>query len=104
MGPRLVGDATGSSGGSYLIETRIAKEPPAFLAGGGATGALIRAHDWSASSLGSPEGWAPALKTLVGVMLMAGQPMFLVWGPQRTLLYNDGYADILARKHPVAFG
>lgn len=87
-----------------MIETRIANDPPAFLAGGGVTGALIRAHDWSTSPLGSPEGWAPALKTLVGVMLMAGQPMFLVWGPLRTLLYNDGYAEILARKHPLALG
>jgi PAS domain S-box-containing protein len=86
------------------METRIAKEPPVFLAGGGATGALIRAHDWSASSLGSPEGWASALKTLVGVMLMAGQPMFLAWGQKRTLIYNDGYADLLALKHPSALG
>ena len=100
----MVADATGSSGGSDLIEKRITNEPPAFLAEGGATGALIRAHDWSASPLGSPEGWAPALKTLVGVMLMAGQPMFLAWGPRRTLLYNDGYADVLALKHPSALG
>ena len=27
-----------------------------FLSGGGETGALMRAHDWSASPLGSPEG------------------------------------------------
>ena len=87
-----------------MIDTRAANEPPAFLAGGGATGALIRAHDWSASPLGPPEGWAPALKTLVGVMLMAGQPMFLAWGPKRTLLYNDRYADVLALKHPSALG
>lgn len=94
----------GAVGGSDLIETRIANEPPAFLAGGGPTGALIRAHDWSVSPLGSPEGWAPALKTLVGVMLRAGQAMFLAWGPRRTLLYNDGYADVLALKHPSALG
>ena len=100
----MVGDASGSSWGSYLIETRIANEQPAFLAGGGATGALIRAHDWSASPVGSPESWAPALKTLVGVMLMADQPMFLAWGAERTLLYNDGYADVLALKHPSALG
>lgn len=30
--------------------------------------------------------------------------MFIVWGPERTLLYNDAYADILASKHPAAMG
>jgi PAS domain S-box-containing protein len=30
--------------------------------------------------------------------------MFIVWGPQRTLIYNDAYAQILAEKHPVALG
>ena len=30
-----------------------------------------------------------------GVMLSANQPMFAVWGPERSLLYNDGYAEIL---------
>ena len=28
--------------------------------------------------------------------------MFVVWGPERTLLYNDPYAEILAGKNPAA--
>lgn len=47
---------------------------------------------------------ATAAKTLVGVLLTANQPMFIAWGPRRTLLYNDGYAEILAGKHPSALG
>jgi PAS domain S-box-containing protein len=75
-----------------------------FLSGGGGMGALIRAHDWRATPLGSPEGWPFGLKTLVGVMLGSNQPMFIAWGSDRTLLYNDAYSEILARKHPVALG
>ncbi|RAK51093.1 hybrid sensor histidine kinase/response regulator [Phenylobacterium deserti] len=30
--------------------------------------------------------------------------MFIAWGEDRTLLYNEGYAEILAAKHPAALG
>jgi PAS domain S-box-containing protein len=75
-----------------------------FLAGGGEMGARMRAHNWLASPLGSPEHWAQPLKTLAGVMLASNQPMFIAWGPQRTTLYNDSYAEILGLKHPDALG
>lgn len=75
---------------------------PDFLSGGGAVGALMRAMDWSKSSLGVPSTWPAALKTLVGVMLGSNQPMFVVWGLERTLLYNDAYIQIIASKHPKA--
>lgn len=67
-------------------------------------GALMRAYDWSASALGAPDGWPQPLKTLAGVMLAANQPMFVAWGADRTLLYNDAYSEILGNKHPSALG
>ena len=76
----------------------------AFLAGGGETGALTRAHDWGATPLGPPQGWPQPLRTLVAVMLASRQPMFVAWGPARVLLYNDGYAPMLGRRHPAALG
>jgi PAS domain S-box-containing protein len=75
-----------------------------FMADGGQLGALIRAHDWVATPLGPAVRWPQSLKTLVSVMLGAQQPMFIVWGPGHRLLYNDGYAEILAGKHPAALG
>ena len=74
------------------------------LAGGGEAGALLRALDWTANPLGDPSAWSTALGTLVGVMLGSSHPMFVAWGPERTLLYNDAYAEILASKHPSAMG
>ena len=78
------------------------QDHPGFLAGGGATGALIRAHDWAATPLGPPSTWPHPLQTLVGVMLGAEQPMFVAWGPQRVLLFNDAYSPLLGRKQPHA--
>ena len=75
-----------------------------FLQGGGDAGTLMRARDWSSLPLGSPECWPVALRTLIGVMLGSSQPMFVIWGTQRTLLYNDAYGEILADKHPAAMG
>ena len=75
-----------------------------FLADGGAMGARIRAHDWSISPLRDPSTWSQTLRTLVGVMLGSVQPMFIAWGHERTLLYNDGYALILADRHPAGLG
>lgn len=75
-----------------------------FLAGGGEMGALIRAKDWPTTSLGAPAGWPQPLKTLVGLLLAADQPMFVGWGADHILLYNDRYAHMLANRHPTALG
>jgi PAS domain S-box-containing protein len=61
----------------------------------------IRAMDWAATSLGHVSQWPQALITLVEVILGSSQPMFVVWGADYTLLYNDAYAQILASKHPA---
>jgi PAS domain S-box-containing protein len=77
---------------------------PIFLSGGGEAGRLIRQHDWTGTTLGAPDLWPQSLKTLVGIMLGAKQPMFVAWGADLTLLYNDGYSEILGKKHPDAMG
>jgi PAS domain S-box-containing protein len=72
-----------------------------FLEGGGAMGALTRNTDWSMSPLGSPQDWPQSLKAIVGVMLGAPQPMFVVWGAEQLMLYNDAYTEILGGHHPA---
>ena len=75
-----------------------------FLSGGGTTGALMRARDWSASPLGPPQTWPQPLKTVVSLVLQSEFPMFVAWGSELGFLYNDSYADILGEKHPQALG
>ncbi|MCA1857839.1 PAS domain-containing protein [Massilia oculi] len=66
--------------------------------------ARIRRHDWTQTSLGPPEGWPPALRTAVDMMLHSAFPMFLAWGPDLSFLYNDAYVPLLGHKHGQALG
>lgn len=75
-----------------------------FLSGGGEMGALMRAHDWTTSPLGPPNGWPQSLRTVVSLMLTSKFPMFIAWGPHLAFLYNDGYRPIFGAKHPHALG
>src|ERR1700729_870021 len=75
-----------------------------FLAGGGELGALMRATDWSRTSLGPIEVWPQALRTSVRIMLTSRQPMFVWWGGELINLYNDAYRSIVGGKHPWALG
>ncbi|KFI33867.1 hypothetical protein CG51_10240 [Haematobacter missouriensis] len=61
----------------------------------------MRDLDWSANPLGPPETWPTELRTLVGVMLGSRQPMFVAWGPQEIMLYNDAYALLCGARHPA---
>ena len=78
-------------------------ELPAFATGGD-LGRRMCTHGWAGSPIGPVEAWPMALRTLVGVMLGAKQPMFTVWGPALTLLYNDAYRAILGQKDADALG
>jgi PAS domain S-box-containing protein len=60
--------------------------------------------DWSATQLGHPSGWPQSLRSIVSLILASGKPMFIVWGPARTLVYNDAYAALLGTKHPGSLG
>jgi PAS domain S-box-containing protein len=76
----------------------------AFLSGGGETGALLRAFDWEGSPLGPPDTWPQSLRTVVSLMLVSRQPVYIAWGPQLTSLYNDQYIPVLGTKHPHGLG
>jgi signal transduction histidine kinase/serine phosphatase RsbU (regulator of sigma subunit) len=79
-------------------------QAPAFLAGGGRMGALMRELDWSATPIGPAESWPPSLRTAVGICLSSRFPILIWWGPDLVKLYNDDYAHILGAKHPAALG
>lgn len=75
-----------------------------FLSAGGELGALMRSHDWAATSLGLIEHWPRSLKTAVGIMLNSRQPIWIGWGDELIYLYNDAYKAIIGGKHPWALG
>ena len=68
-------------------------------------GALTRAHDWSATPLGPPEGWPQSLRTVLRILLNTNHPMFIWWGPELIQFYNDGYRQTMGpERHPSALG
>src|SRR5690606_7961651 len=83
---------------------RSTSESVQFLSGGGEMGARIRAFDWAATPLGPPQFWPQSLKTAVRIMLTSRQPIWVGWGDELILLYNDAYLSIIGGKHPDALG
>ncbi len=76
------------------------------LAGGGEMGALIRAKDWSKTSIGKPEGWPQSLRTALSLVVHAKFPMLLLWGRALICFYNDACCPSLRQrqKHPEILG
>ena len=76
----------------------------AFLDNGGTVGERIRHGDWSAHPLGPIDGWAPSLRTGLGIVLGSAFPSFLAWGEELFLFFNDAYVPMLGRKAGSALG
>jgi two-component sensor histidine kinase len=70
----------------------------------GEMAALVRALDWSKTSLGPISAWPVHLKATIDVMLPAQAQIVLFWGPEFVALYNDAYAPTIGDKHPRALG
>jgi PAS domain S-box-containing protein len=71
---------------------------------GGEMGALLRAHDWSATALGDSADWPDALRFAVSAALDAPRAMIVLWGPGFHQFYNDGFRPLLGERHPAALG
>jgi two-component sensor histidine kinase len=75
-----------------------------FPLGESEMGTLVRALDWSKTSLGPISAWPAHLKATISLMLPAQAQIVLFWGPEFVALYNDAYAPTIGDKHPRALG
>lgn len=78
--------------------------PHDLFAEGGDTGELMARIDWSRTPLGPVAGWSQSLRSAVRIVLSSRYPMLLLWGPEYTQLYNDGYSGLIGDQHPAALG
>ncbi|WP_229463960.1 PAS domain S-box protein [Massilia sp. 9I] len=78
--------------------------PRSFAQGGGQLGKIIDEFDWSATSLGPVPAWPPVLRNTVELILRSPLPIVTMWGPEGIMIYNDGYAEIAAERHPQQLG
>ncbi|SEK62663.1 PAS fold-containing protein [Roseateles sp. YR242] len=65
---------------------------------------LLSSTDWGATTLGHPDQWPRALTSSVAMMMDSLMPMWLAWGPELAMVYNEPYSAMLGGKHPAAVG
>ncbi|WP_375263012.1 sensor histidine kinase [Palleronia sp.] len=75
-----------------------------FLVGGGEMAERIRCYDWSTTPLGPIEDWPESLKAAVRIVLRTPVPIVMLWGPSGVMIYNDGYTEFAANRHPDLLG
>lgn len=78
--------------------------PKDWPAAGGECGALIRRRDWTASPLGSPDGWPSEMRATIANIVNSPVAKVLMWGPDHIMFYNDAYRPIAGDRHPLALG
>ncbi len=80
-----------------------ATDPGLVFAGDGELAGLMRDKDWAATPLGPVEQWPTALRTAVRIVLTSRFAMWMGWGDELVMFYNDAYRrDTLGVKHPWA--
>ena len=88
-----------------LADSSINFRAEEYLAGGGEMGALMRALDWTQTTVGPVSTWPQSLQTAVSICIGSRHPIEIWWGPQYVRFYNDAYRPILgADKHPQFLG
>jgi PAS domain S-box-containing protein len=80
------------------------QQPNPFFDGTGDVRTLCRSIDWSKTPLGAATTWSPSLKMAVRLCLDCRTATALWIGPTFTLIHNDAYAVILAKRFPDALG
>lgn len=84
--------------------TRTHPSPADLICCTGEMSDLIRLKDWSETPLGPIHTWSQELLCIVNAALAAPTPLFVQWGPDLILLYNDAARPILSDKHPACLG
>jgi len=64
----------------------------------------IKTFDWSGTPLGPINRWPQSLRTAVNILLSSRYQMWMAWGCDLTMIYNDSYRPTLGIKHPHALG
>ena len=72
--------------------------------GGGRLGELIRALNWSKTSIGPISHWPQSLRTATDLLLQSPVPIVLLWGEDGIMIYNDAYSIFAGQRHPQLLG
>jgi CheY-like chemotaxis protein len=90
--------------GRSVVAHPAAQSAKDWLVGGGEMAKVIRATDWSKTTLGPMESWPQSLRTTVSLVQASNSPISLSWGSGHVQIYNDGYWPLCGDKHPGSMG
>ncbi|THW14775.1 hypothetical protein D6D24_05300 [Aureobasidium pullulans] len=65
---------------------------------------LVDEFDWGSSTLGPIVSWPKALKEIAKSVICNSKPVGVFWGPERIVIYNAPYAELIPTFHPQQFG
>ena len=74
------------------------------LVEGGVPPILATGCPWPVFPSVKPDNWPEGMQAIVDLIVASHFPMFIAWGPELRLFYNDAYAELLGDKHPEAMG
>lgn len=83
------------------VDVRVSPDLYSVFPGEGEMARRCRDFDWSATSLGPPAVWDPALRVIVRAALESPFATNLWCGRELILIYNDAYKAVLGAKHPA---
>ena len=65
---------------------------------------FVRDFDWASTALGPVREWAGVLRGYVLHVMAHPLPRLLLWGDDRTIIYNEACIPLFASDHPGALG
>ncbi len=86
------------------VRDEVVGSPAQQRTNGGDLGALMRAFDWSKTSLGPMAGWPQSLRTATDLLLLSPVPIVMLWGTDGIMIYNDAYSAFAGARHPGLLG
>ena len=74
------------------------------MTGGGELAERIAAFPWDRTAIGGIDGWSPALRNTVALMLRSDVPLVLLWGETGVMIYNDAYSEFAGGRDSTLLG
>lgn len=64
----------------------------------------VKSFPWESTSIGHIDSWSDVFRSIVLAMNANSEARILLWGPERTMIYNEACAPLFGQKHPLAMG
>ncbi|KAK5165148.1 uncharacterized protein LTR77_009246 [Saxophila tyrrhenica] len=64
----------------------------------------VRTFDWASTAIGPMEHWSDLLRSCALHVMAHPHARLVVWGEQRTVIYNEACIPLVGQRHPACLG